>query len=83
MPIWLSWIRFICPLTYGVKIVVAAEYGHGRCDGLDPNYCNQLMNNVGVKNSDVWWYYLVLICLFVFVRVVALVNLKRKADRFY
>ena len=83
IPIWLSWIRYLSPLTYGVKIVVAAEFGNGRCDGLDPNYCDATFQNIGVKEGDVWWYYLVLIGLFIFVRVLALFNLKRKTNQFY
>ena len=83
IPVWLSWIRYICPLTYGVKILVAAEYGNGRCDGLYPNFCESIFENVGVKENDVWWYYLVLIGLFVVVRILALFILKRKADQFY
>jgi len=83
VPTWLSWIRFLCPLTYGVKILVAAEYGHGRCNGLVPDNCQQIMDNTQVNPNDTWWYFLVLLCLFLFIRIFALVNLKRKAAHFY
>lgn len=87
MPSWLAWIRYICPLTYGIKIVVAAEFGFGRCDKYEEagetNYCDRIMKNTEVNVDDLWWYYLVLLALFIVVRVFALFQLKRKADKFY
>ncbi len=85
MPDWLSWIRWICPLTYGVKIVVAAEF-EGRCDTTSPpypNFCNQVLENVEADPENIWWYYLVLLCLFCFFRLLALFVLKSKAEKFY
>jgi len=83
IPVWLRWIRWICPLTYGVSIVVVNEFD-GRCDGLgDPNYCQRVIDNVYADPDDVWWYYLVLLLLFVFFRLLALFVLKRKAEKFY
>merc|ERR1719223_779432 len=83
IPDWLSWIRFICPLTYGVRIVLGNEFGHGRCDGLTPNLCNEILSQVEIKVDETWWYYLVLLGLFTFFRMLALVLLKRKATTFY
>lgn len=83
IPVWLSWIRYICPLTYGVRIVLAAEFD-GRCDDIDDtNYCEQVLENVEVDADDTWWYFLVLLSLFCFFRLLALFCLKRKADKFY
>ena len=87
MPDWLAWIQYICPLTYGVWIVVAGEFGDGRCDGLvsmnGMNNCERILDNIGADPDDLWWYFLVLIGLFVVIRCAALVNLKRKASKFY
>jgi ABC-type multidrug transport system permease subunit len=81
IPNWLAWIRYICPLTYGVGIVLAAEFGHGRCDSVSPpNYCEAVLDNVQSNPDDTWWYYLVLLGLFVFLRLAALIVLKRKAE---
>lgn len=89
IPDWLSWIRYICPLTYGVRILLGAEFD-GRCDDIEcdtpepcPNLCDEVLNNVGVEVEDTWWYFLVLLCLFAGFRLLALVTLKRKADKFY
>ena len=80
---WLAWIRWICPLTYGVRILVANEFD-GRCDdaGTPLNFCNEVMENVQTDPDEVWWYFLVLVVLFAFFRLVALIVLKRKAEKF-
>lgn len=85
MPDWLAWVRWICPLTYGVKIVVAAEFD-GRCDATSPpypNYCDIVMENVGSEADSIWWYFLVLLGLFCFFRLLALYVLQSKARKFY
>eukprot|EP00529_Nitzschia_sp_RCC80_P009532 CAMPEP_0113467786 /NCGR_PEP_ID=MMETSP0014_2-20120614/15001_1 /TAXON_ID=2857 /ORGANISM="Nitzschia sp." /LENGTH=765 /DNA_ID=CAMNT_0000360119 /DNA_START=192 /DNA_END=2489 /DNA_ORIENTATION=+ /assembly_acc=CAM_ASM_000159 len=83
MPDWLAWITWIMPLTYGVKIIMAAEFGNGRCGDNIPNYCEQTLSNANVNTDDVWWYYLVLLLLFLFFRLAALFMLRRKASKFY
>jgi ABC-type multidrug transport system permease subunit len=87
MPDWLAWIRFICPLTYGVRIVVAAEFDNSCPDvvknNVTINYCDEILNNVGTDVDDYWWYFLVLACLFIVFRLLALFVLKRKASHFY
>jgi ABC-2 type transporter len=83
IPDWLSWIRYICPLTYGVGIVFTAEF-NGRCDGLEgPNLCHKVLNDASVNVNDRWWYYLVLLVLSIFLRLRALLALKAKATKFY
>eukprot|EP00980_Cylindrotheca_fusiformis_P027199 scaffold19324_cov152-Cylindrotheca_fusiformis.AAC.14 len=88
MPDWLAWIRFIFPLTYGVRIVVAAQFDKDCPNMVSPtgdttNYCDDILDNVGADPDDYWWYYLVLAGLFIFVRLLALFVLKRKASEFY
>ena len=83
IPDLLCWIRFICPLTYGLRIVVGNEFGHGRCDGINPNFCKEILSQVEIKVNETWWYYLILLVLFVFFRIVALILLKKKASTFY
>ena len=83
MPDWLAWLTWIMPLTYGVKIIMAGEFGNGRCGDSIPNYCEQTLSNANVNTDDVWWYYLVLLLLFLFFRLAALFTLKRKASKFY
>lgn len=83
MPAWLSWLRWIYPLTYGVKITLAIEFD-GKCDGLGGiNYCDQVMDNIESDIDDVWWYFLAMLCIFVVCRLGALALLKSKANKFY
>ena len=85
IPNWLSWITYICPLTYGVRILLAGEFGGGRCDNVTSpvNTCDQILYNAQVDENDTWWYYLVLLCLFVVFRLIGLFILRRKATKFY
>eukprot|EP00523_Entomoneis_sp_CCMP467_P003908 CAMPEP_0168742096 /NCGR_PEP_ID=MMETSP0724-20121128/12860_1 /TAXON_ID=265536 /ORGANISM="Amphiprora sp., Strain CCMP467" /LENGTH=679 /DNA_ID=CAMNT_0008789635 /DNA_START=46 /DNA_END=2085 /DNA_ORIENTATION=+ len=82
IPVWLRWITYISPLTYGVRICLVAEFDGG-CAGQIPNYCEQVLDNVNAEPDDTWWYYLVLIALFVVFRLFALITLKKKAEKFY
>jgi ABC-type multidrug transport system ATPase subunit/ABC-type multidrug transport system permease subunit len=83
IPVWLRWLRWVFPLTYGVRIVMGAEFD-GRCDQYDPpNLCDEVLDNVGIDPDDTWWYFLVLASLFTFFRLFALMMLKRKSEKFY
>lgn len=91
IPPWMAWIRYICPLTYAVRLALINEFD-GRCDDVPPsptnangtlNYCNAVLENTEADPDEAWWYWLVLGLLFVFVRLVALNILRRKASIFY
>jgi hypothetical protein len=85
IPNWLAWITWICPLTYGVRIVLAGEFGGDACLGFPPeeNSCEKILQLNDIDVDDVWWYYLVLVCLFVAFRLLALTILTQKASKFY
>lgn len=90
IPDWMAWIRYICPLTYAVRIALINEFD-GRCDGLPPspanpngiNYCDAVLTNTEADPEEEWWYWLLLGALFLFVRLLALNVLRRKASKFY
>jgi ABC-type polysaccharide/polyol phosphate export permease len=88
IPDWLSWLVYIMPLTYGVRILLVGEFGGDRCDNVatfpdGSNSCTRIISNSGANPEDVWWYYLVLVGLFVSFRLFALFILKKKASKFY
>jgi ABC-type multidrug transport system permease subunit len=85
IPVWLEWITWICPLTYGIRILLAGEFGGDACAGLSPeeNSCAKILSLNEIDVDDVWWYYLVLLGLFVAFRLLALVILTKKARKFY
>jgi len=83
IPIWLRWLNYVFPLVYAVKIAIVAQFDSGVCDGLKPNFCEQVMQNTNANPDDTWWYWIVLIGQFVFFRSAALLVLRLKANRYY
>ncbi|CAJ1939321.1 unnamed protein product [Cylindrotheca closterium] len=89
MPDWLSWLTYIMPLSYGVRLVAGSEFDGSCQDMISPatnttmNNCDMILENINSNVDDFWWYYLVLLCLFVFFRLLALFVLERKAKNFY
>lgn len=65
----------------------------GRCDGLVaeaaeegetiPNNCEAVLKHVDVEADEIWWNWVVLAAMFVVLRLMALLNLRRKANKFY
>ena len=87
MPDWLAWIRFVCPLTYAVHIALVNEFD-GRCDDVAdpptvPNYCDRVLSNADADPDETWWNWIILSGMFVVLRLLALINLRRKASKFY
>jgi ABC-type multidrug transport system permease subunit len=88
IPDWLAWLVYVMPLTYGVRILLAGEFGGDRCDNVETladggTSCTRILVNSGLDTNDVWWYYLVLLGLFVFFRLLALFILRKKATKFF
>jgi ABC-type multidrug transport system permease subunit len=84
IPSWLSWARYLSALTYGVRILMVAEFWD--CDPSNPQtneMCNALVYNIDADPDDTWWNWLVLAGLFVVFRLSALVVLRRKATKFF
>mmetsp|Transcript_8123 Transcript_8123/g.11706 ORF Transcript_8123/g.11706 Transcript_8123/m.11706 type:complete len:636 (+) Transcript_8123:143-2050(+) len=99
IPNWLAWVRYICPLTYAVRIALVNEFD-GRCDDLvedgqedqqqqqvqaagQTNYCDAVLSNAEADPDDVWWNWLTLVLLFVVLRLTALNLLRKKASKFF
>jgi len=56
IPVWLRWARYLCSLTYGVRIALVEEFGDGcpNSDGYDP--CMNLLDSVDAVPDETWWY---------------------------
>jgi len=81
MPSWLRWARYIFGLTYSVRIGLVEELSN--CPGeMGAMNCKNMLASVDADPDETWWYWLVLICLFVGYRSLALFNLRRKATKF-
>jgi ABC-type multidrug transport system permease subunit len=80
IPVWLRWARYLCTLTFAIRIILVAEFED--CAKTQTG-CAMLLNNVDANPDEVWWNWLVLVSLFVFFRVSALLVLRKKATKFF
>ena len=84
IPAWLRWARYLCTLTYSLRIIMVAEFED--CDPSNPeanDNCNNLLDSVDADPDETWWNWLVLVVLFVVFRLFALIVLRKKATKFY
>jgi len=87
IPPWLRWARYLCTLTYAVRILLVGEFqdcaDNEAASGAQPTYCSTILENVEADEDETWWNWLVLVSLFAFFRLAALFILQRKATKFY
>ncbi len=83
IPVWLRWARYLCSLTYSIRIALLQEFGNGCGSEAGDQACSQLIENIGASEDDQWWYWLILVALFAFFRILALTVLQRKAVKFF
>jgi ABC-type multidrug transport system permease subunit len=84
IPVWLRWARFLCTLTYAIRILLVAEFNN--CDPANPKanaMCNRLIDTIGADPDETWWNWVILFALFWIFRLCALVILRRKATKFF
>ena len=78
IPVWLRWARYLCALTYAVRIALVEEFGDGcpatysngtviEDDGQVVDPCYSLLDSVGANSDDTWWYVLTAISSILFV----------------
>jgi ABC-type multidrug transport system permease subunit len=79
IPVWLRWAQYLCSLTYAVRIAAVDEFGdRPGCDS-----CAGFLDVLGADPDAVWWNWLVLAALFIVFRLLALVVLRQKAEKFF
>jgi ABC-type multidrug transport system permease subunit len=83
IPVWLRWLQYVMPLTYGVKLHVEKNFNRNCGSPLGDVNCQKLLSNLNVVASDVWWYWVVMLSLFVVFRCTGLFLLRRKANTFF
>lgn len=84
IPNWLRWARYLCTLTYAVRIILVNEFYN--CDPGNPaanRECQSLLDTVDAVPHDTWWYWLILVGLFATFRLLALFILRQKATKFF
>lgn len=80
IPSWLRWARYLCTLTYAVRIMLVAEFED--C-AKTSELCRQVTKNVEADPDETSWNWAVLIALFVVFRLGALFVLRKKATKFF
>jgi len=88
IPSWLRWARYLCTLTYAIRIVLVEEFnncntGPTDADKFENDQCKMLLENVDADPDETWWNWLVLLLLFLVFRLLALVVLRQKATKFF
>ena len=83
IPVWLRWARYLCSLTFALRIGLKAEFGNGCGSAEGDIACERLLENLDVYEMDEFVYWLILVALFVVSRVMALYVLKQKAVKFF
>jgi ABC-type multidrug transport system permease subunit len=83
IPVWLRWARFLCTLTYAVRILLVAEFDRDCGSEEGDKNCEQLLSNVGAVPDETSWNWIVLVALFVVFRIFALFVLRQKATKFF
>lgn len=81
IPQWLRWAQYLCSLTYAVRLALEGEFNNCAEEG-NPQ-CEDILNVSNVYQMDIYIYWIILLVLFVFFRISALLVLKRKASTFY
>lgn len=80
IPVWLRWARYLCTLTYSIRILLVEEFSG--CSDQYPG-CRSVITDVGADEDETWWNWLVLVALFAMFRVGALMVLRKKATKFF
>ena len=81
IPQWLRWAQYLCSLTYAVRLALEGEFKD--CAEEENQFCEDILTLSNVYQMDIYIYWIILLALFVFFRISALLVLKRKASMFY
>lgn len=84
IPIWLRWVRYLCPAVYAVRLLLIHEMTVCSSEVTDKERwnCNMLLENVEAVPDHSQWYWLLLIIEFVVFRMVAMSLLRLNATPF-
>lgn len=83
IPAWLRWARYLCALTYGIRIALVEEFDGGCGSPEADGACQGLLKSIEADPDETWWYWLTLLGLFVVFRLGALYVLRQKATKFF
>jgi ABC-type multidrug transport system permease subunit len=82
IPKFLRWARFLCSMTYSVRLSLIEEFRDCGSEQANIN-CENMLKNIEADEDETWWYWLVLASIFLIFRVLALSILRKKATKFF
>lgn len=80
MPVWLSWISYICNITYALRMIQAIELNPAYCGPPNGITCKSwagLLNANEVNIDSLWWYAVILVAFFLVLRFCAFFKIRR------
>lgn len=83
IPAWISWIQYVCPAAYAVRIILVDEFHNCSDEFIAKLQCQALLQNVDANADDTWWYWVALLSEFIAVRLIAIILMRANATRFY
>lgn len=83
IPSWLRWAQKIYTMTYAVRVLVVEEFEMCSENNKELEKCDELLMSTHSDPSEVWWYWLAMVAIFIIFRFLALGILQRSAMKFY
>mmetsp|Transcript_21950 Transcript_21950/g.24304 ORF Transcript_21950/g.24304 Transcript_21950/m.24304 type:complete len:631 (+) Transcript_21950:56-1948(+) len=78
LPEWIRWAQYLCSLTYASRLSYAYEFG--KCATNGEANCQLVLDNNDVRIDDIWFYWTMLVVLFCFFRLTAILILKQRSQ---
>lgn len=72
VPVWLRWMQYLASLKYAINIACVVEFK-------DDPVGMALLENQDIQSDKIWLYCLVLGAIFAGFRILAMINLRRRA----
>ena len=82
IPVWMRWMQWICPLKYGVALATIAEFSTNVVPDDKEGDVVLLIDRSGINRDDWHVYGLIMFGIFMFLRILTGILLKRRAQNF-
>lgn len=73
VPAWLRWVQYLASLKYAINLACIVEFGHSELG-------EAVLNQQDIHKDKAWLYVLILASIFFGFRILAMINLRRKAS---
>ena len=67
IPAWIQWLQYVISLRWLVGLTLVYEYD--TCSADSAPYCEAALEANGLNPDDRWWYWIIVVCLFVFFKI--------------